>query len=194
METYKAPQRFWVGPFLIVYLTEPDDLQIVLNHPNALPKPFVYSIAKEWLGEGLLTAPVQKWKLHRNFLQPTFNVKTIESYMETSNLCADILVKNLEKRVGLDPFDIFNDVYMCSLDIICGTTLATKTNCQTGDPYGPAYLKASNSMFDIFQYRDVRPWLYPDVMFKFCKYYDEFMDNVKVFHTFSQKVCLCNVK
>lgn len=179
---------------MIVYLTEPDDLQIVLNHPNALPKPFVYSIAKEWLGEGLLTAPVQKWKLHRNFLQPTFNVKTIESYMETSNLCADILVKNLEKRVGLDPFDIFNDVYMCSLDIICGTTLATKTNCQTGDPYGPAYLKASNSMFDIFQYRDVRPWLYPDVMFKFCKYYDEFMDNVKVFHTFSQKVCLCNVK
>ncbi|XP_063697224.1 cytochrome P450 4C1-like [Culicoides brevitarsis] len=188
LETYKAPQRFWIGPFLVVYLTEPDDLKIILNHPNALPKPFIYSITDAWLGEGLLTAPVEKWRVHRAFLQPTYNVKTLNSYMTTTNRCADILVKKLEKYVGMESVDVFNDVFMCALDMICRTTLETETNCQTGDPYGPAYLKASNSMFDIFQYRDVRPWLYPDFMFKMCKCYDEFLANVNVFRSFSQKV------
>lgn len=124
LEKYKAPQRFWIGPlFMIVYITEPDDLQIILNHPNALPKPFVYTIAKEWLGEGLLTAPVPKWKIHRSFLQNTFNIKVLDSYISVYNECADILVKKLAPKVDLESFDIFSDVFMCALDIICGTFL-----------------------------------------------------------------------
>lgn len=71
-----------------------------------------------------------------------------------------------------------------------GTTLSTKTTFQIDDLYGPAYLKASNSMFDIFQYRDVRPWLYPNFMFKLTDHYKQMMENVDVFRTFSSKVSL----
>lgn len=45
----------WIGPKLVVVLTEPSDLQILLNHPLGLDKGFLTKmVIRPTLGDGIL--------------------------------------------------------------------------------------------------------------------------------------------
>lgn len=46
--------RVWVGSNLIIFITEPDDVEIILNSHVHIDKSNEYRFFKPWLGEGLL--------------------------------------------------------------------------------------------------------------------------------------------
>ena len=46
--------RAWLGHKLLIFLTEPDDVEIILNSQVHLDKSTEYRFFKPWLGEGLL--------------------------------------------------------------------------------------------------------------------------------------------
>lgn len=117
---YKSPARFWLGPKLYVVIYKPRDIEAILTSPAALEKDDLYKFARPWLGEGLFTASLRKWRPHRKTILPAFNQKILDTFIDIFNEQSEILVKCLEKEVGKEEFDIFGYVSRCTLDSICG--------------------------------------------------------------------------
>lgn len=53
-------------------------------------------------------------------ITPTFHFAILSDFLEVMNEQGNILVKKLEKHVDKEPFDVFMDITLCALDIICG--------------------------------------------------------------------------
>ncbi|GFS44882.1 cytochrome P450 4C1 [Nephila pilipes] len=74
----------------------------------------------------------------------------------------------------------------CALDIICETAMGVSVNAQDGQNI--EYMKAVHEITDSFMYRVIRPWLYPDFIFKWTAYGKRFTANIRRAHAFSRKV------
>lgn len=129
-ENYKQPARFWMGPFFCVYVTEPNDLQIILNHPNALNKTFIYNFGDDFVGKSLLTAESKLWRQRRRIIEPTFHIKILETYIKTFERQSEVLVRELDKTNG-KTVDVFNYLNKCTMDMISSTAFDTELNSQT---------------------------------------------------------------
>lgn len=46
--------RGWLGSKLIIFLSDPDDVEVILNSQVHIDKSSEYRFFKPWLGEGLL--------------------------------------------------------------------------------------------------------------------------------------------
>lgn len=68
------------------------------------------------------------WKTHRQKINPTFNVKIIESFLEIMRKNGIILCEQLKNRVDSEEFDILPYVETCALDIISGKIFHTIKN------------------------------------------------------------------
>lgn len=59
LQTYKAttPVGFWLGSQFIILIKDPQDAEIVINHPSSMHKGALYQVAIDTMGApGLLTA------------------------------------------------------------------------------------------------------------------------------------------
>lgn len=117
---YKSPTRFWIGPKLYIAVYKPRDVEAILTAPAALEKADFFEFIRPWLGDGLLTAPVTKWKPHRKIILPAFNQKILDSFIGIFNEQSAILVKCLKKELDQEEFDILEYVRRCTYDIFCG--------------------------------------------------------------------------
>ena len=57
--------------------------------------------------------------MRRKMLTPTFHFNILNDFLDIFNKQASILTTKLNGRVGVTR-DIFQDVALCALDIICG--------------------------------------------------------------------------
>lgn len=53
-------------------------------------------------------------------ITPTFHFAILNDFLEIMNEQGGILLEKLEKHVDKEPFNIFTDITLCALDIICG--------------------------------------------------------------------------
>lgn len=53
-EKFGSVVRLWIGTKLIIFLTEPEDVEVILNSQVHIDKASEYRFFKPWLGEGLL--------------------------------------------------------------------------------------------------------------------------------------------
>lgn len=53
-------------------------------------------------------------------ITPTFHFRILTDFLEVMNEQGGILLEKLEKHVDKEPFDVFLDIALCALDIICG--------------------------------------------------------------------------
>ncbi|KAI4473304.1 hypothetical protein M0804_015408 [Polistes exclamans] len=58
---YSSPLILWVGPKLIVFLDDPENIEIILKSSSGYKKNFVYKFINVVLGNGLITAPENCW-------------------------------------------------------------------------------------------------------------------------------------
>ncbi len=70
------------------------------------------------------------WRPRRKLLTPTFHYDILKDFCVVFNQQARILVKILEKKAGEGPFDIYNYISHCALDIICETAMGQNVNAQ----------------------------------------------------------------
>lgn len=61
-----------------------------------------------------------KWRSRRKMITPTFHFAILNYFLEVMNEQGGILLEKLEKHVDKEPFNIFIDITLCALDIICG--------------------------------------------------------------------------
>ncbi|KAI4474859.1 hypothetical protein M0804_014636 [Polistes exclamans] len=64
---YSSPLLLWVGPKLIVFLDDPENIEIILTSSNGYKKNFLYKFLNVILGNGLIAAP-GKLYVHMCFL------------------------------------------------------------------------------------------------------------------------------
>lgn len=106
---------------MIVVVSDVEQFETILNHPDCLDKGNSYRYIAKVLGDGgLITLRSAKWKVHRKLLNPSFQYKIVNSFESIFNGHAKELVVQLEKMVDCEEFDILAMIKTCAIDTICG--------------------------------------------------------------------------
>lgn len=120
---YGPIYRMWIGHELIIFIEDPAILETLLSSPKYINKHSLYSMIKFWLRDGLLLSTGPKWHSRRKITAAAFHYKILEGFVDVFDRNSHILAKKFKKHVDGKKFDIYWDVSLAALDIICGKTL-----------------------------------------------------------------------
>ncbi|CAG4961429.1 unnamed protein product [Parnassius apollo] len=109
-----------IGPIKFYALTDPEDFMTVAN--SCLEKGLLYNFLKPWLGEGLLTAPLAKWKTHRKLLNTAFNQQVLDGFLDVFNIQS----RRLLEQFAVEEMLIFVLVTATGIDLRADQTLNEK--------------------------------------------------------------------
>lgn len=183
---YAPTFRLWVLGFPEVFITDPEDIEVILSSPSHITKSLDYNLLRAWLGNGLLTSAGNKWHAHRKFLTPAFHFKILEEYLKVFNFNSQILVRKLGAQVGEPCVDITSHVTMCTLDIICETAMGIQIHAQSD---GEAeYIKAVRRMTKVVVKRQFTPWLHKDYIYYSSPLGREESRLLQILHGFTDQV------
>nr|QTC11262.1 cytochrome P450 380C41 [Phenacoccus solenopsis] len=182
-----TPYNFWLGFLRYVIVDKPEDLQVVLNSSSTLGKSDMYKFFTNTVGEGLFSAPVEKWRKHRRIITPAFNMRLLESFFEIFNRKNRVLIEKLKKEQGTEKhFDLWKYISSTALDIICETTMGFNINSEenTKAEFEQALVKASegDSM------RIYKPWLHLNFVFAIYAYFTGLRKSYEMVHKLPMKV------
>ncbi|KAK9874355.1 hypothetical protein WA026_002705 [Henosepilachna vigintioctopunctata] len=121
----------WFGNMPLVVIGKPEDLETVLMSQHCVSKSYFYKFTGIVVGEGLFSAPAHKWRRNRKLIQPTFNSRILDHFVQifgnTSSICVnEILPKYINKR-NIEWYNIFTSV---NLDTISQTAMGINTDAQ----------------------------------------------------------------
>ncbi|XP_067154090.1 cytochrome P450 4V2 isoform X1 [Apteryx mantelli] len=178
--------KLWIGPLPVMILYDPDSVEVILSSSKHIEKSYLYKFLQPWLGTGLLTSTGDKWRTRRKMITPTFHFAILTDFLEVMNEQGSILVEKLEKHVDKEPFDVFFDITLCALDIICETAMGRNVGAQENKD--SEYVRAVYRMSDLIQRRQKSPWLWPDHVYVLFKEGREHERNLKILHSFTDTV------
>lgn len=157
----------WLGPQLVITLTDPDDLKTVLTSDNCLDKPYVYKFFNS--NNSLLSAPKEQWKHDRRQLNPTLNNKIVAKYLPIFNAKAKVCTEIIANANGIVDF---HRIFMkCLLDMNFATVFGCDRNLQ--EPHGDILY---DSMMDVMAHNQTRvgqPWLAWNFVYRLTKSYEQ---------------------
>lgn len=154
-QNYGSIFRIWLTLLPYVVLVEPEDIQVVLSSMKHTRKIIFYKMLDNFLGKGLVTRDVDKWKVHRKILQPAFHRYVLEKFVGTFSEYADRLVDKLLQKDGEDinvTVFVNNSVY----DILKETVLGISSSQRINDGEDDTPFRKGQLMIP---YRFARPWL-----------------------------------
>lgn len=179
--------RVWITVFPMIVIIEPDDIQKVLASSKHVGKIYFYKLLDSFLGEGLVTLGVSKWRTHRRLLQPSFHVSFIEEYVQVFDKGSQILIDALEDHiqknsiyVNVTPF-----VNKCVVNILKEVILGIPTDPKTAFKVDSSPLRQGTIKF---QYRVVRPWLLFNSIYKLTELAKNEIDHKNSFVSYTRKV------
>ncbi|CAH1635308.1 unnamed protein product [Spodoptera littoralis] len=177
--------RGWLGSKLIVFLLDPEDIEIILNSQVHIDKAPEYRFFKPWLGEGLLISTGNKWRSHRKMIAPTFHINILKSFVGVFNQNSKNVVEKLRKEVGTT-FDVHDYMSTATVDILLETAMGItrKTQDESGFDYAMAVMK----MCDIIHQRHYKFWLRFDSIFKFSSFFEKQKQLLGIIHGLTNKV------
>ncbi|NWI96821.1 CP4V2 protein, partial [Pitta sordida] len=178
--------KLWIGPVPVLILYHADSVEVILNSSKHIEKSYLYTFLHPWLGTGLLTSTGDKWRSRRKMITPTFHFAILNDFLEVMNEQGNILVEKLEKHVDKEPFDVFLDITLCALDIICETAMGKNVGAQKNK--NSNYVSAIYRMSDLIQQRQKSPWLWPDSLYILFKEGREHKRNLNILHNFTDTV------
>ncbi|KAF2897329.1 hypothetical protein ILUMI_08847, partial [Ignelater luminosus] len=171
-------------PFLVI--SNVKFLEYLLGSTKILEKSLEYKFLYRWLGTGLLTSESLKWKKHRKILTPAFHFQILEQFVDVFDHYGNILVKKLEQEVGKKSVDVYTYVTLCSLDVICATSMGTKVHAQ--DNSESKYVFSVKEMSRIIMDRMFSAPKRIDSLYYFSKDYQKETEALKVLHGYTDSV------
>ncbi|XP_037916535.1 cytochrome P450 4d2-like isoform X2 [Hermetia illucens] len=143
---YGPIYRMWIGHELIIFIEDPAILETLLSSPKYINKHSIYGMVKFWLRDGLLLSTGPKWHSRRKIAAAAFHYKILEGFVDVFDRNSHILAKKFKKHLDGNEFDIYWDVSLAALDIICESAMGTKIDAQTSTDceYIPAVEELSN--------------------------------------------------
>lgn len=121
---------FIMGFSARVFFTDPKDVEAIFTNKNLNKKADFYGFLADWLGDGLLLSHGEKWRKRRKIITKSFHFQILEEFVEVFDKNSCILVDQLMKSEN-STIDIFHKAAMCTLDVICETSMGVVINAQT---------------------------------------------------------------
>ncbi|VVC38322.1 Hypothetical protein CINCED_3A001449 [Cinara cedri] len=179
------PAKMWIGPRLMIFLTNPKDVEVILSSNVYIDKSPEYRLFEPWLGNGLLISTGDKWKAHRKLIAPTFHLNVLKSFVGLFNVNSRETVNKLRK-MGNKEFDIHDFMSECTVEILLETAMGVskKTQKKSGFEYAAAVMK----MCDILHMRHTHLWMKPDFIFNFTKYAKQQVGLLDLIHSLTNNV------
>lgn len=107
--------HFKLGPYRVVLLNHPDLIkQILTTHNNNFVKGRPLEMAKELMGEGLLTSEGEFHKQQSRIIQPAFHSKMMNNYAPVMTFYANNLMNKWNDGMTVD---IFSEMVEMSIEI-----------------------------------------------------------------------------
>ncbi|XP_041979475.1 cytochrome P450 4g1-like [Aricia agestis] len=183
MDESGLPFVFWVGTCPAVVISNPEDAKLVAN--TCIEKPHYYRFSREWVGDGLITAPGHIWKKSIKMIAGTFSSPVVTNYQAIFNRQAKKLVETLRSKVGR-PFDAKQTIALTTIDAICETALGVPDITQgvIKKEYYDTYVKTLQKIVD----RGLNIFHHPQFIYKNTKAYREYMEHVKLLRDVSGEV------
>nr|XP_018900251.1 PREDICTED: cytochrome P450 4C1-like isoform X2 [Bemisia tabaci] len=158
-EEYGSPFKFWLGSKLLVFITKPEDIQIILNSSKTLDKDEVYKFSEAAVGTGLVTAPLEKWKKTRKILTPSFSPKNITRFVPVMNERARIMIQKMQHHCGSGvEKDFYPYFFTASFDTLCEASFGVQVDSQLGR--GRDWAQVIFRVTPLFMERLFAPWFY----------------------------------
>ncbi|XP_068736583.1 cytochrome P450 4V2-like isoform X1 [Montipora capricornis] len=176
----------WLGPAYPYLLTfKPELAEVVLNSSKHTIKSGDYSYLIPWLGTGLLLSDGSKWRARRKLITPTFHFRILNDFIQVFEEQAVILVQSLKRKASKGVFNIMPYISLCTLDIICITSMDSSPNAQENcsSPYVNAVLRISG----LIHKRQRSPWLWNDILYSWTTSGREHDKCLKIIHGFMNK-------
>jgi len=177
--------RIWLAHQPLVALFKPQYIESLLSSTKHIDKSFNYSQLHPWLGTGLLTSTGDKWRLRRKQLTPTFHFNILNDFLNVFNKQSVILVEKLHGKSSKGNFNIFQDIALCALDIICETAMGKTAEAQKTDS---DYVHAVYRMSTLIDRRMKNPLYWNDFLFKLFGDGKEYTQCLKTLHDFTKSV------
>lgn len=150
-DIYGNVARVFLGPKLVVFLVDPQDVEIILSSPVHIDKSPEYRWKSwrqvlgnssillamplttdqscryfaPWLGEGLLISTGDKWRTHRKIIAPTFHLNVLKSFVPLFFENSTDLVNRLKPEIGKE-FDCHDYLSSITVDILLETAMGVR--------------------------------------------------------------------
>ncbi|XP_053397274.1 cytochrome P450 4F1-like [Mercenaria mercenaria] len=158
------------------------------NEPKAKGFGGPYQLLQPWLGEGLLTANGEKWARNRRLLTPAFHFEILKPYTKVFNQSADIFVKKISAKAEVgERFDVFQNVCLCTLEIILKCAFSYKEDVQNAGDSNP-YVKTVNRITDAVTYRILNPIMYYDTIWNMSSVGRQFKKDCEYVHSVAEEI------
>ncbi|NP_001351145.1 cytochrome P450 4g15-like [Halyomorpha halys] len=176
--------KMWVGPRLLVFLTNPADIELILSSHVHIDKAPEYRLFEPWLGDGLLISTGEKWRNHRKLIAPTFHLNILKSFIPTFNSNSVDVVKKLKQDVGRE-FDAHDYMSEATVEILLETAMGVNKKTQKN---GYEYAMAVMGLSNILHLRHTKLWLRPDFIFNMTSLSKVQEKLLNVIHSLTRKV------
>lgn len=163
-EVRSSPIQLWLGPVLIVGISEPEDIQILLTSDDCLDRPYFYEFFH--CKSGITVTSKEEWKPDRRALNTAFNVRTLQSYVPSLNNKSRILIKNMKQYLNKRS-DLYRTIFIGLIDMITKTTMGCEMDMQS--ERGALFYGIVKTIMNNVQYRSTRIWLRWDFMYFLTK-------------------------
>jgi cytochrome P450 len=180
--TYVPLARLWLGPVLVVVLTDPDAIGKVVKHGKLGSRGYLITkLLRPLFQNGLLVIDGGAWRAHRKIVSSALNTNVLETFVENFAKNSDILANKLKALAdGNTAHDIVPYFTRCSLDIISQTSSQIEINAQDGEDDDT--LQAITTVIEISAVRIAKPWLYIEWIFSATKLGNTYYNAVKYLH------------
>ncbi|XP_049876097.1 cytochrome P450 4V2-like isoform X2 [Pectinophora gossypiella] len=186
MEEKKLPFKFWIGPYPVIVVSDPEDVRAITT--TFAEKPYFYKFGRDFVGDGLLSAPASIWKHNIKKLGGTFTGTVVGGYQDIFNAQAQKLVQKLKTDAGKEPIDALHKyIAMTTLEAICETALGASDD-MTEDLVSLEYHKAFRRGQELIVDRLMTLPYHLDFIYHLTPAHKELMTYKDLMHGLSEKM------
>ncbi|XP_055611140.1 cytochrome P450 4c21-like isoform X1 [Uranotaenia lowii] len=155
------------GPMPIICPNHPDLMQKVMLDPASMDKPYFYDFFG--ITQGLFGLPYDLWKAHRKVLNPTFNLRILNSFQPIFNDCVNTMMRNIKAHVKPgEPMNILEFTSPCTLSMVTRTSLGGRVLEREGTK---EFCEGMESLLHQLGIRMFNANLHPDWVYRYTRIY-----------------------
>lgn len=165
----ERPFYTWLGNQLIICTDDPEDAKTILSSTDLLKKSYIHEFFH--MSNGLLCAPVEKWKRHRRALNPTLNVSMVNSFLPVFNEVFRDMTLHIGKDIDstLDPYHM---MMLASYTTLMRTGFGV--DAKYDDPVADKVHQLVCTYMHHVETRAQRPWIRWNFIYRLTADYSKF--------------------
>lgn len=185
-EEYRGFFKIHFFQVYTVLISDVEKIEKMLATTQILHKSLEYNYFQRWLGTGLLTSEPEKWRKTRKMLTPTFHFQILEQFIDVYNSCSCILVEKLRQKANGTKFDVYPDITLCTLDVICESAMGTSVEAQKHS--NSEYVRSVRIMSEIIRTRTFSPVKRFNFVYYLCPEYRMEKKALRTIHGYTTSV------